>query len=37
MISEDIEYGIKVENAYKSYGKTSVINGFNMNVTSGSM
>lgn len=37
MVDEVTEYDVKVENAFKNYGKNSVINGLNMNVNAGSM
>jgi hypothetical protein len=37
MTEKEILYDVQVVNAYKSYGKTAVFNGLNMNVTPGSM
>lgn len=37
MIDQVIQYDVKVENAFKSYGDNSVIKGLSMNVTPGSM
>lgn len=37
MIDDEIQYGVKVINAFKSYGGNNVFNGLNMNVASGSM
>lgn len=37
MQDEEVQYDIKVVNAYKSFGDTNVINGLYMKVRSGSM
>jgi len=37
MTDEEFQYDVKVINAFKSYGRTKVFNGLNMNVASGSM
>lgn len=37
MIDENLQYDVKVQNAFKSYGENTILNGLNMNVTSGSM
>ncbi|XP_025421296.1 ABC transporter G family member 23-like [Sipha flava] len=37
MTEKEILYDVQVVNAYKSYGKTAVFNGLNMNVTPGSI
>lgn len=37
MIGDDMPYDVKVTNAFKSYGRIKVLDGLNMNVTSGSM
>lgn len=37
MVDEETEYDVTVENAFKSYGNNSIINGLNMKVNAGSM
>lgn len=37
MIDEEIQYDVKVMNAFKRYGEHNVFNGLNMNVSSGSI
>ncbi|KAE9545466.1 hypothetical protein AGLY_001009 [Aphis glycines] len=37
MIDEEIQYDVKVINAFKRYGEHNVFNGLNMNVSSGSI
>lgn len=37
MVDEEIQYDVKVVNAFKSYGSNNVINGLYMKVQSGSM
>lgn len=37
MHDEEVQYDIKVVNAFKSFGEYNVINGLNMKVRSGSM
>jgi len=37
MTDEEIQYDVRVINAFKSYGRHNVFNGLNMNVSSGSM
>lgn len=37
MINDEIQYCVKVNNAFKSYGMYNVFNSLNMKVKSGSM
>lgn len=37
MIVEETRYDVKVENAFKSFGKNAVIKGLSMYVKSGAM